>query len=174
MSDLPAPKTLADILAFLDAADTGVINATPEQMAEMGAALVAKVDGTAEFVAELEFHAERLRVASAKLAEGKRQVLARIDRLKEYMAYHMKLASFKQIPGELWKVRLTSDQSVETDAPPSAAIATAFPHYVRIKYEWDKKALAAGLASGDDVAKSVARFEPSNSVTFEVNKGLLK
>lgn len=175
MSELTqTPKTLADILAYLDAADSGLIDATPEQMAEMGALLVAKVDNTAEVIDELKYQAKRLRIASAKLAKGKRQVLARIDRLKEYMAYHMKAASFTQIPGEAWKVRLTSSKSVKPlIEKPDLPCAITFPQFVRVKYEWDKEALAAAIESGDEVAKTLAEIVPSNSVTFDVNKGKL-
>lgn len=168
------PKTFAEILAFLDAVDAGLVAATPEQMADMGELLVSKVDHTAETIDELEFQAERLRVASAKLAEGKRQILARTERMREYMAHHMAERQFTQIPGDLYKVRLSVSTSVEplTKAPPPA-VAEKHPDLVRPKFEWNKIALKAALEAGDPVAATFAELVPSKTVQFDVNKGKL-
>ncbi len=172
MTNLPeTPKTLADILAWLDATDSGLINPTPEQQAEVGALLAAKVDGTKDFIDELEYQAERLRVAAAQLAEGKRQVLARVDRLKSYMAHHMCEKAFQQIPGDVWKVRLTGSEAVETEVEPDAEYARLVPELVRVKYEWNKSALKKALESGDAEAAAIAKLVASKSVQFSVNKG---
>lgn len=172
MTSIEKPKTLAEILQFLDATDQGIISPTPEQQAEVGALLTSKIDNTAEFIDELEFQAERLRVGSARLADGKRAVLARIERLKGYMAHHMLNTGFSQIPGDLWRLRLTSGLSVELKCDPDPLSHPA--RFIRIKYEWDKKALAKALAEGDLDAQKIAKAVPSNSVAFAVNTGKTK
>jgi hypothetical protein len=168
VTTLESPKTLADILQFLDAVDQGVIDPTPEKKAEVAALLVAKIDSTAEVLDELEHQAERLRQASAKLAEGKRQVLARVERIKDYIAFHMQQGGFTQLPGECWKAKMTTGLSVLPKMEPEAHLP-----FVRVKFEWDKKALKAALEAMDPEAMKVAELVPSASVSMAVNKGRL-
>ena len=165
-NNIEQPKTLADILQFLDAVDQGVIDPTPERKAEVAALLVSKIDNTAELLDELEHQAERLRLASAKLSEGKRQVLARVDRIKDYMAFHMQHAGFTQLPGECWKAKLSTGIAVVPKRDPEAGLP-----FVRVKYEWDKKALKTALESFDPKAMELANLVPSASVSIVVNKG---
>lgn len=164
------PKTLADILQYLDAVDQGVIDPSPDDKAAVAALLVAKIDNTADVIDELEYQAERLRTAAAKLSEGKRQVLARVERIKDYMAFHMKTAGFQQIPGDVWRAKLTTGLSVSIKREASERDD---PRFVRVKYEWDKKALKAALEGLDPVAMEVASLEASASVSIDVNKGKL-
>jgi uncharacterized protein YbgA (DUF1722 family) len=173
MTGAPAPKTLAEILAYLDASDAGLIATSPEELSAIGHLLTSKVDATREVIDELESQAERLRVAAEKLTKGKRQVLARVERLKQYMAFHMNAFQFTQIPGEAWKVRLTSSESVEPMRDPELSDLEVAPECVRVKYEWNKKALKQALVSEDRWAKTVASLVPSNSVEFDVFKGKL-
>jgi hypothetical protein len=174
--NIETPKTLADILQFLDAVDQGVIDPTPEKKAEVAALLVAKIDNTADVLDELEHQAERLRQASAKLAEGKRQVLARVERIKEYIAFHMQQGGFTQLPGECWKAKLTTGLGVSVKRDPTVLDMDnpAFAACVRVKFEWDKKGLKAALEAMNPEAMGVAELVPSASVSMAVNKGRLK
>lgn len=172
MTTLPEkPKTIGEILQYLDGIDQGIINPTPEEQAELGALLVAKVDATAEFLSELEFQAERLRVAAAKLAEGKRAILAKVERLHSYMAFHMQTHGFNQLPGEVWRAKLNTSEVVEPLVEPTAEIAIHAPEFVRIKYEWDKTRLKNAIKRGDTIAQAFATLETSHSVVIDANKG---
>lgn len=166
---LEAPKTLAEILAFLDAVDQGVIDPTPEKKAEVAALLVAKIDNTKDVIDELEFQEARLRKAAKELSEGARQVAGRVERIKSYMAFHMQQNGFQQIPGECWKAKLTTGLSVVPKRDPGPGEF----RFVRAKYEWDKKALKAALEALDPAAMEVAELSLSASVSIDVNKGKL-
>ncbi len=166
------PKTLGEILAYLDAVDQGLIAAAPEDQAEIGALLVAKIDNTAEVIGELESQEDRLRAAAKKLSEGARQVAARIDRIKHYMSFHMQTNGFQQIPGECWKARLNTSLSVEPKRDPTIDDAKQ-EGFVRIKYEWDKKRLKTALEALDPAAMEVAELVLGASVSIDVNKGRL-
>ena len=164
------PKTLAEILQYLDAIDQGIVNPTPQEQAELGALLVEKVDNTAEFLSELEFQAKRLREAEVKLAKGRRAIEAKVERLHGYMKFHMQHHGFTQIPGEVWKLRLSKSESVEVTGEPDP---DRFPEYVRTKHEWDKAALKTALKSGSVIAAGIARLAQKSAVQIEVNKGKL-
>jgi hypothetical protein len=170
MTSLESPKTLADILAWLDQVDQGLVVATPEEHAAVGALLVAKIDNTKGVIDELEFQAERLRKAAKELSDGARQVANRVDRIKGYIAHHMQANGFPQLPGECWKVKLTTGLGVE---PKRDAGERDDPRFIRVKYEWNKSALKAALESLDPVAMEVAELKSSTSVSFGVNKGRL-
>lgn len=169
---LEKPKTLAEILAWLDAVDQGLIAATPEDQAHVGALLVAKIDNTKGVLDELEFQEKRLRAAAKELETGAGQVASRVKRMKSYMAHHMKAHGFTHLPGEVWKARLTGGVSAEPNykTPVKGDVEKA-PHLVRVKYEWDKKALKAALEVGDEHARLVASLVESNSVSIGAYKG---
>lgn len=167
---LGQPKTLADILAYLDAVDQGLIDPTPERQAEVAALLVAKIDNTAEVVDELEHQEKRLREAARKLSDGARQVASRIDRIKEYMAFHMQQKGFQKLPGECWLAALTTGLSVKPKTKvPTMADVEKTPQYVRAKWEWDKTALKSGLEALDPAAMEVAELVLSSSASFKAN-----
>jgi hypothetical protein len=176
LSSIPSaekPKTLADILAWLDGVDQGVMHASYDQMVEFGELLTAKVDDTHNVIEEMEYQAERLRVASAKLNEGKRIILNRVTRLKNYISFHMGNHGFERIPGDLWRLRLLKSKAVETFKDPEPKDLERYGRFIRTKYEWDKTALKAALEVQDADASVVAKLVENSSVTFDVNKGKL-
>lgn len=167
------PKTLAEILGWLDAVDQGLIAATPEDQAHVGALLVAKIDNTKGVLDELEFQEKRLRAAAKELSEGARQVAAKAERLREHMAFHMQANGFAQLPGECWKARLSTGLSVETKREPTVDDLGTHEPFVRVKYEWKKTELKKALEALDPAAMEVAELVPSASVSIVVNKGKL-
>lgn len=173
MTTIERPKTLAEILQSLDAIDQGVMAVTDAERAMIGAALAEKIDSTADVIDQLEHQEERLRSAARKLSDGARQVSARIDRIKEYMAFHMQQTGFNQLPGEVWKAKLQTGLAVEPKREATEEDAAANPEFVRVKYEWNKKELKAALEVLHPKAMEVAELVPSASVSIDVNKGKL-
>jgi hypothetical protein len=173
MTSLESPKTLADILAWLDQVDQGLVVATPEEHAAVGALLVAKIDNTKGVIDELEFQEARLRKAAKELSDGARQVANRVDRIKGYIAHNMQVNGFPQLPGECWKVKLNTSLSVEPKREPTEDDWVQGTGLVCAKYEWDKKKLKSALEALDPAAMEVASLAASASVSIVVNKGRL-
>lgn len=173
---LEKPKTLAEILSWLDNVDNGLIpEPTPEDRAHVGALLVAKIDNTKGVIDELEFQEARLRKAAKELSEGARQVANRVESIKAHMAFHMQAKGFSQLPGECWKARLKTGLTVEPKREASVLDVEdpAMAGFVRVKFEWNKAEIKKALEALDPAAMEIAELKPSASVSIVVNKGKL-
>lgn len=167
----PAPQTLAQILDTLQAADDALIEMNVEQMAELGALLAAKVDGYRLVLTKMEAEETRLRAEADAFLKPARVLAKAQERLKEAMAYHMTQHKMTRIPGEQWRVDLKESKAVECpQATPTNDDQWNYPDYVRLKFEWNKIALKAGLEKGDPKAMEVARFVTNHTPTFAVMK----
>ena len=169
------PKTLAEILAWLDAVDQGLVpEATAEDQAHVGALLTAKIDNTADVDRQLEWDEKRLRDAADQLLDGARKIAARRERISQYIAYHMQAKGFTQLPGELWRAKLnTGISAAPKSKKPAKADVENTPRFVRVKYEWDKTALKKALEALDPDAMKLATLVPSASVSIEAHTGKL-
>lgn len=167
----PQPMTLAQILDTLQAADDALISMTPEQMGELGALLAAKVDGYRLVLTKMEAEETRLRAEADAFLKPAKALAKAQERLKEAMAYHMLSHQMTRIPGESWRVDLKETKAVETpQASPTNDDQWNYSDYVRLKFEWNKIALKAGLEKGDPKAMEIAKFVTNHTPTFAVMK----
>jgi hypothetical protein len=169
---IPAPAiltpdmSLEEILTACELSDSGEVSLTPEQQTQLGEMLLKKVDGCRYRLDSWADDADRHRSYALEHTVAARAIEAKIERLKERIAYSMAAHDFPVIQGEQFSFRLQSTKSVEIDevaARPDAALWQEFPEYIKQSFAWDKTAIKSALESGA-VAFTFAKIKESKFI----------
>jgi hypothetical protein len=104
----------------------------------------------------------------AKIAAQKKKVMSNsIDRLKNYLASAMLLASSENLEGNEYSVRLTKSQAVETKREVTQRDKIDFYDLVTVSYTWNKKAIGEALKAGDERVSEIAAFKENKGIKFK-------
>ena len=142
-----------EIAAMLELADEDL---TPEQQSAMDQYLndlagqeADKVDAFAGFIREQSARAEYLKTEAQRIAAKGRAIERRLDGLKDHYLHIMQTNGLSRVAGDTYT--LTTRKSARVDVPDVAALPEAY-RVTKTEVSPDKKAIAAAIKSGQDVA----------------------
>jgi len=163
--------TLGEILEILDDNDTGLIDLSNEILAVLGSNLMSKIDGCAYRIDSWDAIATLHRKYAATFAASARALEAKGDRLKSRILFNMKLRQFEQLPGEKFKVKITSSQSLAIKDEATSSLCVQYPDFIKRSYAWDKRALTAAVKQGSTEIEGLnLSLETKESIRFSPNK----
>lgn len=171
----PKPKlTLAELLYRLNAADSGLLDLSIDDLGETAADLATKVDSYKyvddKFDAEIARLGERIKELSA----AKQSLMKNKARLREFMAVHMLRNEFTKLPGEVYAVSLTKRKDVELSlgTDPDAIAYRNYPGFVTRSYSWDKTAVKKAILDGAEGFATFGTVVEKASVRFTIRKDI--
>jgi len=164
--------TLGELLHAFEMVDNGLASITPEQLEAMSSKAAMKVDDYKYFMEKCEGEVDRLKKRIEEFQKTKKTIENTQRRLKEIMVFHMKENNFDKLVGNDFKVNLQSTTKATWKTPePSEAQRISLSNYVRVKYEWDKKAIENELKNGDkEKFKGIAELGKTYYPKFYVQK----
>lgn len=149
--------SLFKIMALLDDFDAGIINLSPEQIAEINSQLKQKPDNCRLYLDALEDQASRQKAYAAEHTKRAKAIENRAENFKQYHLVECfrtdgKIDITKKISGEKYTIWLKKSEPVEISEnfeKPDALTMTKYPGFVRKKetYEWDKTAIKEALSN---------------------------
>lgn len=174
VQNVEPPKTLAQILKTLEEADNALLDLSPDDMRQLGSMLAEKVDAYHTVLSKMAAEEKRLREEAESFLKPARALASAQERLKQSMSFVMMENKYLRIPGDKYRVELKESKSVSCPLDPTKDDQWVYPDFVRVKFEWDKKALREAL-EGDDkekkaLAEKVAEVVTNVSPVFKPNR----
>lgn len=162
-------STLSELSRALIEADE-IMNPDEFDPALLVGELKDKVDSVKWKIDQWEAEAKALQENWIEPLVARQKALkTKADKLREYCAFVLKRDELEILPGNAFALKLRKSESVEVDLEPTAQDALRYDFVrTKIKYEWDKKALAAKLKAKEELP--FCRLKTSFSAQFQVKK----
>lgn len=162
-------STLSELSRALIEADE-IMNPDEFDPALLVGELKDKVDSVKWKIDQWEAEAKALQENWIEPLVARQKALkTKADKLREYCAFVLKRDELEMLPGNAFALKLRKSESVEVDLEPTAQDALRYDFVrTKIKYEWDKKALAAKLKAKEELP--FCRLKTSFSAQFQVKK----
>lgn len=130
--------------------ETGEVLADESDLEALSIAEDEKLENCLCYIKNLKAEAEAIKEEESALSRRRKAKEAKVDRLKSYVAEHMKISGKKKFEAARCKASLTTSKSVEIDD--EVFFDCAPEEYIRIKKEADKPAIKFAIASGIEIA----------------------
>lgn len=130
--------------------ETGEVLADESDLEALSIAEDEKLENCLCYIKNLKAEVEALKSEEGALSKRRKAKEAKAERLKNYVAGHMKMSGKKKFEAARCKASLTTSRSVEIDD--TVFFDCAPGEYIRIKKEADKPAIKAAIASGIEIA----------------------
>ena len=176
MTDLEEPKkpTLMSLLAAFSAADAEIEALNLDPNIDLLDAGKIKIDGYKFVLDKLKAQEFFLIARRDEYEKSLKSVRSQIKSIKDHLIFALDTHHFQKFTGHDYVVSIRPNPSaslVIKGQEPNAYMKSRYDQYVRVRYEWDKKAIKKDLIDSPEL-QQFCSLERGRSIYFNLAKDI--